>query len=157
MSSLSHDDIGILKERFRSIGCKVLDVDEGSFMVVSSSFPMIIHVHPTPTYLQFGAVIYAKPKGWLSAGTGRLHSFLNVANQRARLIKFNCDTTTAAKGAKGWPVFASFQFITGNMGIAYEESALGNLVLLWLQDMAAIKLIEGYYDIEIPCMNNENE
>jgi hypothetical protein len=144
-----------LKSRFRAVDCTVTDLDDTSFEIVGSEFPIRTHVFVTPYYVQLGTFIDAAPQGFLPNRKGKIHAFLNTINVRAKLAKFTLETDKPDADSGGWPIFASTKFVTGVIGGDYDAAALKNLVMLWFQDVA--ELIASPCAFELRAMMQEGE
>lgn len=149
---LTLSEIEKLKSRFRSVGHTVRDLKGFAFEIVSDDFPVRTHVYANPYYLQLGTQILAKPKQDFSIE--KIREFLCDINLSASLVKFTMDTDTPDKGTGAWPILASTKLVTGVKGGDYNKSALNNLAMLWLQDIA--NLMTSASDFEIhPMMDIE--
>jgi hypothetical protein len=127
-----------LKSRFRAAGYTVTGIDDLSFEIVGSDFPLQTHVSVNPYYLQLATFIFAAPQGFLPGRKSRIHEYLSTINTRAKLAKFTLETDRPDAPQGVWPIFASVKFVTGVAGGDYDADALENLVLLWLQDIAEL-------------------
>lgn len=149
---LSPTKIETLKSRFRSSGCSVKELKESTFEIVSDDFPVRTHVYANPYYLQFSTQILAKPKR--AVPLNKVRKFLCDINLKANFVKFTMETDAPDKQTKAWPILVSVKLVSGTAGGNYEASAISNLVLLWLQDIA--ELMASAEDFEIhPMMDVE--
>ena len=131
---LSPKEIKTLKSRFVAAECAVTDLDDSTFEVVSDDFPVRTHVYATPYYLQLATNILAKPKQRVPIE--RVREFLCAINLKASLVKFTMDKDKPDAQTEAWPILASVKLVTGVAGGDYQASAVKNLFLLWLQDIA---------------------
>jgi hypothetical protein len=123
-----------LKARFRAIGCTVKNINRSTFEVVHDDFPVRTHVEANRYYLQLGASILAKPRH--AVKKSKVHEFLCQINLKSKLVKFTMEANKPDKDTASWPFLATVKLITGVAGGDYQPSALKNLLLLWLQDLA---------------------
>jgi hypothetical protein len=133
---LSPTEIEMLKSRFVAAGCAITDLDNSTFEVVSDDFPVRTHVYATPYYLQLATNILAKPKQRVPID--RVREFLCAINLKASLVKFTMDTEKPDAQTEAWPILASVKLVTGVAGGDYQASAIKNLLMLWLQNIAEL-------------------
>ncbi|HXI49896.1 MAG TPA: hypothetical protein VNH84_00260 [Candidatus Saccharimonadales bacterium] len=152
---LSTSEVETLKERFRAAGCAVTDLDGLTFEIVGSAFPLRTHVSVNPYYVQLATYIFASPRGFFLARKSKLHEYLSGINRNAKLAKFTLERDAPPTPKGVWPIFASVKLVTGVAGGDYQADALKNLVLLWLQDIAALIAAPG--DFELHAMMKEEE
>jgi hypothetical protein len=146
-------EIEKLKSRFRAAGCAVKDLDGSTFEVVDEDFPVRTHVEANPYYLQLGTYILARPRRALRKT--KVQVFLCDINLKAKLVKFTMDAERPDKETAAWPVLASVKLVTGIPGGDYPASAMKNLFLLWLHDIAEL-MANAPNDFEIhPMMDIE--
>jgi hypothetical protein len=153
MSDITPAELEALKSRFRAADYKVTDLDETSFEIVGSDFPVRTHVFVTPFYLQLGTYIVAAPQGFMPGRRSKLDAFLSAINLRAKLVKFTVDVDRPDERRGGWPIFASVKLITGVTGVDYDADALKNMAMLWFQDIA--ELIASADGFELHAMMQE--
>jgi hypothetical protein len=133
---LSPQEIATLKSRFRAAGCAVTALDDSAFEIVSDDFPVRTHVYATPYYLQLATNILAKPRQGVPIE--KVREFLCAINLKASLVKFTMETDRPDEQTEAWPILASVKLVTGVVGGDYQASAIKNLFLLWLQDIAEL-------------------
>jgi hypothetical protein len=129
---LSTSEVETLKERFRAAGCTITDLDG-----------------------QLATYIFASPRGFFLGRKSKLHGYLSGINRDAKLAKFTLERDAPPTPKGVWPIFASVKLVTGVAGGDYQADALKNLVLLWLQDIAALIAAPG--DFELHAMMKEEE
>ena len=125
-----------LKSRFRAAGCAVKDLNGSTFEVVEDDFPVRTHVEANPYYVQLGTYVLAKPPK--AVAKTKLQELLCDINLKAKLVKFTMEANEPDKETAAWPILASVKLVTGVAGGDYHASALKNLFLLWLQDIAEL-------------------
>ncbi len=152
---LTPAEVEALKSRFRAAGCAVTDLDDTSFEIVSSEFPVRTHVFATAYYVQLGTFIFASARGFLPGRKRKVHEFLSRINCNAKLVKFTLEAEGRDGRRGGWPIFASVKLVTGVAGGDYDAAALKNLVMLWFQDIA--ELVESTSDFELHAMMQGGE
>ncbi len=123
-----------LKSRFRAAGCAVKDLNGSTFEVVDDEFPVRTHVEANPYYVQLGTYVLAKPRR--AVAKTKVEELLCNINLKAKLVKFTMEANEPDKETEAWPILASVKLVTGVAGGDYHASALKNLFLLWLQDIA---------------------
>ena len=133
-----------LKSVFRAAGCAVTDLDESSFEVVDDEFPIRTHVMANPYYVQLGTYVLATAEP--PATKAKVHEFLCTSNLKAKVVKFTMEADEPDQQTAAWPIFASVKLVTGVPGGDYQPTAVKNLFLLWLQDLAETmaKAPEGF-------------
>ena len=152
---LSTSEVETLKSRFRAAGCKVTDLDETSFEIVGSDFPLRTHVSVNPYYVQLATYIFASPQGFLPNRKSKVFEYLSDINRNAKLAKFTLEPDAPHTAKRVWPIFASVKLATGVSGRDYDADALKNLVLLWLQDIAELIASPGGFELQT-MMREEN-
>lgn len=133
---LNPKEIETLKSRFGAAGCTVKALGDSTFEVVSDDFPVRTHVYANPYYLQLATHILAKPRQRFPIE--KVREFLCEINLKASLVKFTMDTDKPDEKTEAWPILASVKLVTGVTGGNYQASAIKNLFLLWLQDIAEL-------------------
>jgi hypothetical protein len=155
MSEITPTELETLKSRFLAAEYRVTDLDETSFEIVGSDFPVRTHVFVTPYYLQLGTFIVASPQGFMPGRKSKLDAFLSAINLRAKLVKFTVDVDKPDAEKGGWPVFVSVKLVTGVTGVDYDAAALKNLAMLWFQDIA--ELVVSHDGFELHAMMQEGD
>src|ERR1051326_737995 len=125
-----------LKSRFRAVGCAVKDLNASTFEVVDDDFPVRTHVVANPYYIQLGTYVLAKPARAVSKT--KVQELLCEVNLNANLVKLTMEANEPDKDTAAWPILASVKLVTGVAGGDYHATALKNLFLLWLQDIAQL-------------------
>src|SRR5262245_49845789 len=125
-----------LKSKFRAAGCGVKDLTASTFEIIDDEFPVRTHVEANPYYVQLGTYILAKPPRAVAKTT--VQGLLCDINLKAKLVKFTMKANKPDKKTAAWPILASVKLITGVVGGDYHASALRNLFLLWLHDIAEL-------------------
>ena len=133
---LSPKEIETLKSRFVAAECAVTPLGDSTFEVVSDEFPVRTHVYATPYFLQLATSILAKPVQRVHIE--KVREFLCAANLKSSLVKFTMETDKPDEQTEAWPIIASAKLVTGVIGGDYQASAIKNLFLLWLQDIAEL-------------------
>jgi hypothetical protein len=123
-----------LKSSFRAAGCTVRDLDASTFEVLDDEFPVRTHVIANPYYVQLGTYILAKPQR--PVRKSKVHELLCYSNLKSNVVKFTVDADSPDAQTQAWPIFASVKLVTGVVGGDYPATAIKNLFLLWLQDVA---------------------
>jgi len=136
IDGLNAAQIKRLKARFRAAGGTVKDLEGSTFEVVDDDFPVRTHVDANPYYIQLGTYILAKPQK--AFGKAKVQEFLCDINLTAKLVKFTMEVDSPDKQPAAWPILASVKLVTGVAGGDYQASAIKNLFLLWLQDIAEL-------------------
>jgi hypothetical protein len=125
-----------LKSRFRAAGCAVKDLNGSTFEVVDDEFPVRTHVEANPYYVQLGTYVLAKPPR--AVAKTKVQELLCDMNLKAKLVKFTMEADGPDQGTAAWPILASVKLVTGVAGGDYHATALKNLFLLFLQDIAEL-------------------
>jgi hypothetical protein len=145
---LSPEEVEILKERFRAIGCEVTDIGDANFQILGwDYFPLRTHVSVNPYYVELGTFITAIGQGFMPQRISKVHALLNQMNLAAKLAKFTLDADKPDPKAGGWFVMASVRFVTGVAGGDYDPDALKNLVTLWFKDIADLILSDSPFEL----------
>jgi hypothetical protein len=125
-----------LKSRFAAAGCAVKNLNDSTFEVVDDDFPVRTHVEANPYYIQLGTYVLAKPTR--AVAKTKVQELLCDINLKAKLVKFTMEADGPDKRTAAWPILASVKLVTGVAGGNYHASALKNLFLLFLQDIAEL-------------------
>ena len=125
-----------LKSRFRAAGCAVKDLNNSTFEVVDHEFPVRTNVEANPYYVQLGTYVLAKPAR--AVAKTKVQELLCDMNLKAKLVKFTMEADGPDRGTAAWPILASVKLVTGVAGGNYNATALKNLFLLFLQDIAEL-------------------
>ena len=133
---LSPKEIETLKSRFTAAGCIVTALNDSAFEVVSDDFPVRTHVYANPYYLQLATNILAKPQQRVTIE--KVREVLCAINLKASLVKFTMETDTPDVKTEAWPILASVKLVTGVEGGDYQATAIKNLFMLWLQNIAEL-------------------
>jgi hypothetical protein len=133
---LSPNEMETLKSRFSAAECVVTPLDDSTFEVVSDDFPVQTHVYATPYFLQLSTNILAKPEQ--AVPIERVRELLCAINLKAHLVKFTMEAEKPDEQTGAWPILASAKLVTGAIGGDYPASAIKNMFLIWLQDIATL-------------------
>ncbi len=112
------------------------DLNSSTFEVVADDFPVRTHVEVNPYYLQLATYVLAKPARAIAKT--RVQELLCHMNFKAKLVKFTMQADGPDKQTAAWPILASVKLITGVIGGNYHASALKNMFLLFLHDLAEL-------------------
>lgn len=119
---------------FRAAGCTVKNLEGSMFEVVHDDLPVRTHVYANPYYVQLGTYILAKPQRVVKET--KVWELLCDLNLKAKLVKFTMEAEKPDKQTAAWPILANAKLVTGVVGGNFEASAIRNLFLLWLHDIA---------------------
>jgi hypothetical protein len=125
-----------LKSRFRAAGCDVKDLNSSTFEIVDDDFPVRTHVEVNPYYLQLGTYVLAKPSR--AVAKTKVRELLCHMNLKAKLVKFTMEADGPDRGTAAWPILASVKLVTGVIGGNYHPTALKNMFLIFLHDLAEL-------------------
>jgi hypothetical protein len=145
-----------IKQQFRDIDCRVTDFSDTHFEIVHAQFPAATLINPTPYYLEYTTILWARPGGYLQRLRFIRDGFLNEANQMAHLVKFTCDYRKIDREAGGWEIQALARMVPGTFAEEYNTDAIKNWTHLWLQDLAKVVLLEGNFEIIAMMKKNQN-
>jgi len=136
-----------IKQRFRDVGCRVTDFDDGYFEVVRQPFPAASLVRATPYFVEFTTLMWARPSGLFGRMVSKRNSLLNRMNHVTKVAKVTCDQSAIDGDEGGWRIHALARFVTGRIESEYESEAIDHWVTLWLQDLANLILEDTGFEV----------
>jgi len=137
----------VVKQRFRDVGCRVTDCDDGYFEVARQSFPASFLVRATPYFVEFTTIMLARPRGLFGRMMSKRNTLLNRMNQVTKVAKVTCDQSAIDGNESGWRIHTLARFVTGRIESEYDSELIDHWVNLWLQDLANLILEDTGFEV----------
>ena len=149
-------DLEAIKQKFRDVGCRVTEFENGYFEVIRQQFPVASLVQANAYFIEINTLLWARPRGFFGRLRSKRNFLLNKMNQGTKVAKVICDGDSILAEEGGWRIRASVRFVTGRVESSYETQAIDHWVNLWLQDIANLVLEDTDFEI-VAMLKNQND
>jgi hypothetical protein len=147
-TQLTREEFDSLKSCFVDAGCQVSDLDETSFEITQSDYPVATRIYVTPFYLEWTTVIEVVAEVGSDRGGAELLELVNGLNNASSLAKFVADTEDQGSQADRFLLIVTAKLINGEETRQFRAESLSNFHTLWQQDIANAMLFDTPLELQ---------